>query len=555
MKVKLEYLIVFSLIGIMGFILIFEAKHQSLTEDEILHIGAGYIYLTKGDYRLNIEHPPLFKDLAAIPLLPLNLKTPSFQKPLNEEKFDRDFLFKLNKEKIDKIVWRARFVMIFIALMLGILLFLWAKNLSPSFSLVPLILFVFSPSFLAHSPLVTNDIFASLGFLAAIFFWLKLLRTPSLKNAFSSGSILGFALLTKFTTISLFIFLPLITLCYILIFSPSYKSRIVKFNIIGFIVAFLIIWIIYFFNTLNYPKKDIFYPFPFLKPIFWYFYGIIISVWKASHNKLIYFLGEINSKGFYSYFPILLLIKTPLAITLLFISEILFLSYKLEKPFWKNPFLRSKEWISNNFSEFTIILFVLFYLFFAVFSKINLGIRHILPIFPFLYLFVAINLEKIYLMISKSYVQKAVFFSFLVILLGFYISSSITVFPHYLSYYNELVGGPKNGYLYAVDSNYDWGQDLKYLAEFVRKNNIKKIYVDYFGGDDPKLRLGNKYTPYNPDSNYKPPHGWLAVSSHFLMTESGLPAKNYQGKSGQYRWLLRYRPVARAGYSIFIYRF
>jgi len=103
-------------------------------------------------------------------------------------------------------------------------------------------------------------------------------------------------------------------------------------------------------------------------------------------------------------------------------------------------------------------------------GSLNIGLRHILPTFAFTYLLVVIGLKNLLAEIKNKQIIKTTQI-FLGILLGGFIFSSITIFPHYLAYYNILAGGPNNGYKIAVDSNLDWGQDLKRLKQWIDKNN------------------------------------------------------------------------------------
>jgi len=120
------------------------------------------------------------------------------------------------------------------------------------------------------------------------------------------------------------------------------------------------------------------------------------------------------------------------------------------------------------------------------------------------------------------------------------------------AYFNALAGGPDNGYKYVVDSNLDWGQDLKRLATYIKKNGIENIKLDYFGGGSPSYYLKNKYEkldPYNKDQR----NGWIAVSATLLQNGRGIATKGFQGSTTHYTWLNQYKPIAKAGYSIFIY--
>ena len=133
--------------------------------------------------------------------------------------------------------------------------------------------------------------------------------------------------------------------------------------------------------------------------------------------------------------------------------------------------------------------------------------------------------------------------------------SVISIYPHFLAYANEIVGGPDNLYIYTVNSNLDWGQDLKRLKKWVNENKIDKIYVDYFGGGDAQYYLKEKYAPWwgTRDPQELPKGSYLAVSATFLQGGRGEPVPGFNQQYGYYRWLDKYKPVTKIGYSIFVY--
>ena len=130
----------------------------------------------------------------------------------------------------------------------------------------------------------------------------------------------------------------------------------------------------------------------------------------------------------------------------------------------------------------------------------------------------------------------------------------IFAFPYFLSYYNELGGGLKNGYKIATDSNYDWGQDLKRLEFLAETNNISKIYLDYFGWADQNYYLKDKFV-WLSAGKYKSTRefladnldgGYIAVSASFYMGSRENPETSYA-------WLDSYKPIATIGNSIFVW--
>jgi len=132
--------------------------------------------------------------------------------------------------------------------------------------------------------------------------------------------------------------------------------------------------------------------------------------------------------------------------------------------------------------------------------------------------------------------------------------SNFFIYPSYLSYFNESIGGPKNGYKWLIDSNVDWGQDVKRLSNWVDKEGIDKIYVDVFPGPMPaKYYMEDKMVEWHVQNfENQWPEGYLAVSETFfqnsrLKTKQGVEKIDYSILDG-------YKPIAQIGYSILIYK-
>jgi len=567
---------------LVGFLLaFFSMLGISLTMDELAHIPAGYSYLYTKDFRLNPEHPPLAKDLAAIPLMFLKLNFPadhpSWQTGVNNQWwFGNQFIFKSGNNP-DKIMFWARIPMILLMVAFCWLIYFWAKKIvGEKFALIALTFAVFSPTILAHGRLVTTDIAASFGVLFATYFWIKFLKKPSWKNIFVAGVTLGIALLLKFSLILLIPFFGILTLIYPLLhFKEKRFKNLLKYIgwaiIAGFIAVILIIWPIYYFHVVNYPvarqvsdTKEILVSNPYkplknlciwmagnrlFRPLAHYLLGLLMATQRVAFGNTVYFLGKVSGTAWKSYFPMVYLLKVPLAFHLLTLFTLLLALIKI-KPSCKNAFKGIKHWILQNFEVFALIVFVVIYWFTSITGNLNIGVRHVLPVFGPTYIIVIYLLKRIFEKL-KTQKEKTLASAIVSLLLIWYVLSSLFAFPHYLSYFNELAGGSKNGYKYVVDSNYDWGQDLKRLVRFVEDNNIEKIKVDYFGGDDVGYRLGEKWVKFDPKQG--PQTGWIAVSATLMQGGIGEPVKGFDQPTGYYRWLLNYQPVARAGNSIFIY--
>ena len=582
---RLTNIIAISLLVFVFAMAVFSMRNDSLTMDELAHLPAGYSYLTQKDMRLNPEHPPLIKDLAAFPLLFIkNINFPSdsrfWQQDVNGQwDFGNQFLFWSGNPAEEMIFW-SRIAMIFVLLLLGLYIFKWARELyGNKVALLALFLFSFSPTLLAHGRLVTTDVGAALGIAVATYYFLKFLKESSKKNILIAGLALGLALLTKFSTILLLPFLGFLLFVWTFLNSQSLSQFLKSFIILllKFVlvlaIAGLVIWLVYYYHVFNYPPdrqaSDAEYILasnplqslrhllpnlsynPILRPLVQYLLGLVMVFQRGAGGNTTYFLGEVSNIAWKNYFPVVYLIKEPLAFFVLMIAGILAVAFLVKKPFYQDSWLRLKSWVKSYFAEFSFLAFIGLYWLVSLTGNLNIGVRHLLPIFPFMILLVSLMTA---LWTKPPYLKAKMVF--LGALLCWQAVSVINVYPSFLAYFNELAGGPSQGYVYVTDSNLDWGQDLKRLNQWLEKMKISKIYVDYFGGSDPRFYLGDKYLHWwsarQPLEMTETPY--LAVSATFLQTERGIPVKGFDQPTGRYLWLDDYQSIAKAGYSIFVYK-
>ncbi len=602
MSNRCAYIIAGILLAVMFFTAVFSMKDEALTFDELSHIPAGYSYLSQRDYRLNPEHPPLIKDLAALPLLALNINFPSNHPTWTQEQgpvwwlqfdFGTQFLFNSNNPA-DKIIFLARLPMILLLICLGLFIFFWTRQLGGNKSaLMALTLFAFSPTFLAHGKLVTTDVAAALGVVLSTYFWLKFLKNPVPKNIFTAGIILGIVMLFKFSLILLIPFFGIITIIRPLLQWNENISRSIKqmlkyagmAALAGVIAIVFVILPVYYLHTMNYPPEKqlsdtTFHLGPYIEPLeqicIWmsdkpiirslghYMLGILMASQRTMGGNTVYFAGMVSAQGWWFYFPVIFALKTPLPFLALIIIALLTCAWAIKTPFWIKPGQRIKQWAASHFTEFSMLVFLAIYWSASMYGNLNIGIRHILPCFPFTYMLVCLGIKRLtqneksprlYADARTSQKQLKVVYAAVLILLTWYVGSSVKTFPYYLSYYNEIAGGTENGYKYAVDSNYDWGQDLKRLKKYTEDNHIEKIYIDYFGGCNLDYYFGNKYAKWEGRTpGYKFPKGnYLAVSASSMQGGRAIVCPGFDQPANYYNWLNNYEPVGRAGTSIFIY--
>ncbi len=597
---------------------------DSLIVDEIPHVGSGYSYVTTGDYRLNPEHPPLAKDWATLPLAFMNLdqqvyQTRFWQSDLNGQwEFGRRLIFNSGNDA-DLITHVVKMQMLLFFILSAILIFKWGFELYGEFgAFLALIIFSFSTTVLAHSRFVTTDVPALFGVLYATYFFVRYLKLPTRKNFWLASVFFGIALLLKFSTFLLLPFLWLTALVYGFNNTVGFIKRIengmeyIARATIIFAVGFVcVVWPVYYLHTMNYPPERQLHDTStilqsygnrsFAEPIIWlsdkpvlraagqYGLGLLMVNQRSAGGNTTYFLGEVSRFGWHHYFPIVYFMKETLAWWILVLIALLMFGWQLKAPSRK-MFSGWGKIIQNHFTEFTMLLWLTIYWGFSINSTLNIGVRHLLPVYPFTILLVSGQLSRLLESAKKSSKKLIAFTVVISGLLGWYVYENLNVFPYYLTYFNQVVGGPSNGYKYVVDSNLDWGQDLVRLSDWVKNYNsctqircnassgigcpsycyeissptpqfnqpIKTIETDYFGWADPTYYMGSSYV-HLYSSKYRDAQdfiannqsdGWMAISATFLQGSQGPPdMPNFVN----YLWLQYYKPVTVIGNSIFIY--
>lgn len=570
---KISNFVAILLLALMFFLMIFSSLDDSATFDEVAHIGAGYTYLTELDGRLNPEHPPIIKNLSALPLifmsagggLNFSVNQPFWTwENVNDRQWaaGNSLLYESGNDA-DKILFYSRLPIMILAIVFGFILFWWTrKNYGTSPALLTLFLFVLSPTFLAHSRYVTTDLGATMAFFLSVIFFINFLEKNDRKSAIYFGIILGLSLLVKFSLVILLPFFIVVTVGY-LVFSKSFRTKKVQDILLVFIIAFIAMYLFYIPNVWNYPLEQnlvdakytlgnyktakfapkIVYSLlssKLTQPVGQYLHGFLMVAQRTSGGNSAYFLGEISNKGWVHYFPTLFLTKEHISLYLLIIFAVIISFKKFSEVRLPKISLKTAVFLS----------FIAYYWAWSLWSPLNIGVRHILPTFPF-----------IYILISKpivEWIKNGVFKKIIISILLFWMTLEIIfVYPYFLSYYNQFAGGWKIGYKIATDSNYDWGQDLKRLRDWTAQNGVSKIYLDYFGGGSPDYYFSERYMPpltsfyfgttHEPWRYEKgpPPSGsYFAISANSLV-----------GAEDLYYWLKNKKPVARAGSSIFIFSF
>lgn len=588
--------------------------NDSAIFDEKAHIVAGYSYLTQKDMRLNPEHPPLIKDIAALPLTLLNLNfrtdTDAWQKEIDSNQWNQGQLFLYGfGNNPDTILHYARFPIMILAIITGIVLFWWVRSVyGNKTALLATFFYAFSPTVIAHSRFVTTDIGATFAFLISIATFIRFLARPSRTRLCIAGIVFGVAQLMKF---SLFLLVPInaiLALIWLLAQDEWYDAALSKkerlrlcitealrlYAKIALICAIgvIIIWAVYLWHVWNFPQDlqrahaerliGRFRIRPFVSLDLWlidhrltrplgeYLLGVMMVTQRTAGGNSAYFFGEVSSAGWHSYFPIVYLLKETLAFHILTLTALILALGRLWRAKEKS-WRALRGWICDNFAFFSSMFFVALYWTSSVSNPLNIGIRHVLPTFPFIFMLVS---RELVLWISGSAVNDIRSFGdwlralyrtiiapvprifFIGTMCLWIVFSIVVTFPYYLSYYNELGGGTLQGHYYATDSNYDWGQDLKRLRDWGRAHPNETLYLDYFGGGDPSYYLGSQYKGWYSSFGSPPSGSVFAISANALRGNQATPVRGFppQKIEDTYSWLKGREPFDRAGVSIFLYR-
>ncbi|MDP4001502.1 MAG: glycosyltransferase family 39 protein [bacterium] len=583
------------LIVVTSIITIASAWHDSPIVDEIPHIGAGYSYVSGHTYQFNPEHPPLAKDFAGLALLALKIN-PNFLSSYNishqgivndQWNFGRQLIYHSGVDPAT-IVHTAKLPLILFFILSGWLIYAWGKRTyNHRTALLAVFLFAFSPTIIAHSRFVTTDVPALFGILFATYFFLRYLREHNTLNFWLASVAFGVALLTKFSTFLLIPYFLLLALVWVWIqnneyIKPTFRllTRTALVMVVGFVV---IVGPIYQLQIFNYPptqqKNDTEiilrnYPVPTLsKAVIWasdkpvlrsyaqWGLGMAMVFQRAEGGNNTYFLGQFSNKSFKAYFPVVYILKEPIPFLILLLSAI-WLGWRA----WRNNREPFKNKLRDRFPVFAMLLWIFIYVATSINANLNIGVRHLIPIYGFIFILTAGQIEELFQKIKTTGRKSIALISLLFVLFLWYLVEFISFYPNYLTYFNQFAlfrpswvseeqkNWPRGGYNYVVDSNLDWGQDLWRLDDFVRQNNIQKIYLDYFGWAEQSFYLGNSFVWMQPNQfasaeqflKENPTGGWIGVSATFYQ-ESTI------NHSRSYSWLKNIKPTAIVGNSIFVW--
>jgi 4-amino-4-deoxy-L-arabinose transferase-like glycosyltransferase len=567
------------IVGTHTFLLTWGVYRQSPTCDEIRHLAAGVSYWNLGHctvYRLN---PPLTRLVAALPVLAAHPKTDwkRFSKGGGwavDLKVEEDFL-QANGTRTLWLCRLARCGCIAFSWLGAWICYRWAKELyGDEAGYLALVLWCFCPNIIAHAQLITSDAGATAFGIAATYSFWRWLQTPGWLSTFVAGASLGLADLTKFTWLVLFLIFPALWVIW------RMSDRRCRADLRAWIrqalqLAILMAFAVYIINLI-YGFDGSFQPlgsFSFVsrtltkapavddrmmtEPEGNRFVGGWLQnvpvplprdfVLGCDHlNKELevirrpsYLRGEFRADGWWYYYIYAATIKVPVGSWLLFLLAL------------GTPLLVTQRWPAWHNTTIVVVPAIVLVVLVSLQTGRMSNFRFALPVLPFLFIFASRSARLVEL--HSPWLN-----ALSVAALTWSIASSVWIYPHSLSYFNEMAGGPHRGAAHLLGSNVDWGQDVLFLQDWISQHpDAKPLYLSYYGACDPKyiglstgcesIEGGRERVRVEALRSY-----WYGCSLNYIVWSSQ-GATKYNAGSLPRLSIPERPPDSKAGYSIWLW--
>jgi len=520
---RVERALVVAVLAVYGVLAATAMKDKSNTFDEIAHLTAGFAYWTLDDYRMQPENGNWPQRLAAVPAVVRGARFASTESEswrLSDVWAIGDQFFFDQGNNIEQLLFEGRACMTLLGMALGAIVFAWARRLTGrAGGWLALLLFVASPTMLAHGALTTSDMAAALALVASVGALWQVLHRVTLATVLLSALAVSGLMLAKFSGV---LILPiagiLVALRFFLgrplIWRP-WRGRtwrieygwtrqapiIAGLAAVHLLVGIAVIWGSYGFRysafatdaagqnlLVNWPKllgagrergNEL-----VVAAIEWarrwhalpeaYLYGFGHTMVFAQQRPS-FLNGVVATTGRLSFFPYAFLVKSTIPFILFCVAGLA-------------AWVRLPVFPRRRYQLIPLLVLLVVYGGLALTSDLNIGHRHLLPIYPVLMIMAGATVWWIGRRSPAAGGARTAVLAAIVVLAAWHVAESVSVRPNYLTYFNELVGGPAEGYHHLVDSSLDWGQDLPALKAWLDENRVGRgdpVYFSYFGTAQP----------------------------------------------------------------------
>jgi 4-amino-4-deoxy-L-arabinose transferase-like glycosyltransferase len=442
-------------------------RQTSTTFDEIVHIAGGARGYATGTFDLSPEHPPLMYYIYGLPVHLSGAQLPELQiQPVRGELALRylyaQHYFWQSGNDPERLAFLARLPAVFCGVIVILLAFVWVRRTAgPGAAVIAALLVAFLPDLLAHGGVAYNDVPLAAAYLGALWAIDAALRRPTLWRGAIAGALIAIAMLIKFSAVAL---LPAAALLLGLemvrrvhtgdlrTWLPSVATAACTVVIAGYLTLVGIYRGEWSLDELRYGVDFIF--------------GHV----NRGHGVPAYLLGQTSVTGWWYFYPVAFLFKTPVALHVLGV-----LALGVAAHVWRSS-RGSNEAASLASSSLRMPLVgILVFGAALMASSLNIGFRYALPVLPLVCMVIAIGVAGLWKRSARGLRVM------LAALLVWYAASSLSVYPNFLSYTSEYVADRHRGDRVLLDSSLDWGQGLLQLRAFMARHDIDRVFLSYFG--------------------------------------------------------------------------
>ena len=549
------------LLLLMGLLAGGAARRESVTIDEVAHTAAGVSYLQKLDMRMNEEHPPLAKVIAAVPLvlrgahvdyshISWTFSLGIFNQYLGEWVFGHWFLMRWN-DPHSTLFW-ARLPMLLVMLVLGLVIYLCGSRLGDKWGgLLCLTAYVSMPAFLTFGPLVITDVVVTLFWLLTTWYLAEMWLSPRRGKVITFGLVFAGALLSKFSSgLILFVF-PAVALSLRLRPVPGQPTEKLQLrlwrrrawrNILkGTLWAGLFVYLVYLVLSWNQPTDSfsLIPHFPslallrrLLMPPWGYLRGLFEFAFSAG-SRPTYILGHAYPHGVWFYFLVLFLLKSSLSFLLILLLAVAIgVGNKVGG--------ESRTTVSKGWELHWRCLWVSLMIYTAacLISRLDLSIRHFLIPLALVVLLLAPLPRTLESLRRRGSVVGPTGTLLTTALAFIALVTAVRAYPNFMPFLSALSMG-RPGYALVNDSNLDWNQSLPDAESFARRHGLTRLLLDEYGFSEPQAyvpeaQIWNCQKPAPGDANQ-----WAVVSANNIADGHNC------------LWLLKYPRQLLAGGSMY----